>query len=459
MGRLAFWILLLCTFGASAAQVENLRVWHAPDQSRLVFDLSGPTSFDVFAVGGPHRVVVDLKVGPNSKPLAMPREFRARILGLRQGRRDADTLRVVFDLSHEVSIRHALLAPHPPYGHRLVVDLLDPEGPVASTAAPPASARPAQSPPSAAPVVQASASRAPSAASDNTETTTKVTYTGRQYVIAIDAGHGGEDVGAIGQRGTYEKTVVLALARELAALINQEPNMRAVLIRDGDYYIGLRDRMVRARKHRADLFVSVHADAFHNRRVRGSSVYVLSRNGASSEAARWIAERENASDLAGGVTLDDKDSQLRTVLLDMSQTASMQASLDVAGNVLQALHRVGAVHRQQVQSAGFMVLKSPDIPSLLVETAFISNPEEERQLKDPKFRRNVASAIRTGIKAYFSSVSEPGQRTARARQHRVEPGDTLSGIAELYDVRPQQILAANNRRDQVVRLGEILRIP
>jgi N-acetylmuramoyl-L-alanine amidase len=217
--------------------------------------------------------------------------------------------------------------------------------------------------------------------------------------------------------------------------------------------------MVRARKHQADMFISIHADAFRNRRVRGSSVYVLSHGGASSEAARWLAERENAADLVGGVALDDKDHQLRSVLLDLSQTASLEASLDVAENVLGALHRVGAVHRRQVQAAGFMVLKSPDIPSLLVETAFISNPAEEQMLRDQKFRRKLAGAIRDGIKAFVRGEPASRQRYAQARRHMVAQGDTLSAIAQRYEVSAQQILAANNRRDSTVRLGEVLRIP
>jgi N-acetylmuramoyl-L-alanine amidase len=235
--------------------------------------------------------------------------------------------------------------------------------------------------------------------------------------------------------------------------------MRAVLIRDGDYYVGLRERMVRARKQQADLFVSIHADAFRNRNVRGSSVYVLSHGGATNEAARWLAERENAADLVGGVTLDDKDHQLRGVLLDLSQTATMEDSLEVADQVLAALQRVGAVHRDRVQAAGFMVLKSPDIPSLLVETAFISNPTEEQLLRDTRYRRKLAGAIRDGIVAHLRSSGQPQPRYARGRQHQVARGDTLSGIAARYEVSAQQILAANKRRDQTVRLGEILRIP
>ncbi|MSR15686.1 MAG: AMIN domain-containing protein [Gammaproteobacteria bacterium] len=440
-------IVVLCCWlplGVSAAAVNNLRLWHAPDQTRLVFDLSGPVEHAAFLVGNPERVVVDIVGTTPASVLTLPAQPNGRLQDMRYALHAGNKLRVVFDLKHRVELRSRLLPPQAPYGHRLVIDLLDvaqKETTIAVT------------PPPAAPVA-APISTTPSAVvATNKLADTKV------RIIAIDAGHGGEDVGAIGPRGTYEKTVVLAIARELAALINQEPGMRAVLIREGDYYVGLRERMVRARDKYADLFVSIHADAFHNRRVRGSSVYVLSSRGASSEAARWLAERENTADLVGGVTLDDKDPQLRTVLLDLSQAATLDSSLNAASNVLNGLRRVGAVHRREVQSAGFMVLKSPDIPSLLVETAFISNPTEEQQLKSPVFHRQLAGAIRDGLKSYFKGQADPKQRYAAGRKHLVARGDTLSAIAQRYEVSTHKILLANSRRDETVRLGEILRIP
>lgn len=477
-----FLFLILIPWGAQAALVQGLRLWNSPDQSRLVLDLSGAAAFDVYTVSNPFRVVVDVKQSAVQGPLGLTARPGDRVMGLRHapfnGGRD---LRLVFEVTHPVGVRKALLPPHAPFGHRLVVDLVDPERttsppapgsagrprassanalvagplerqsatsparpqpPVARTA-PITTSPPTPMPAAAAPVAVASSTPAPV----------------RPWTIAIDAGHGGEDVGAIGARGTYEKDVVLALARELARQINAEPGFRAALVRDGDYYIELRDRMVRARRQRADLFVSIHADAFRNRRVRGASVYVLSTHGASSEAARWLAERENAADLVGGVTLEDKDSQLRSVLLDMSQTASLEASLRVGENVLHALKQVGEVHRDQVQAAGFMVLKSPDIPSILVETAYISNPSEEQMLRDQRFRRRTAGAIKEGVKAFFQGRTLPGQRYAHMRRHMVAQGDTLSRIAARYDVSTRQILAANNRRDPTVRLGEVLRIP
>ncbi|MGH8598362.1 MAG: N-acetylmuramoyl-L-alanine amidase [Gammaproteobacteria bacterium] len=449
MQLLVFLLWVFVAPAAAAAFVDNLRIWHAPDQTRIVLDLTEPITHEALLIDKPRRVVVDLDASRPAHPLTLPMNLPGtpnnRLLGMRYATRDGRDLRLVFDLKHRVELRTRLLAPQAPYGHRLVIDLIDPESSVTE--------------PRIARVPAAAASAGAPAITAAISPPTVVRSSAPVRVIAIDAGHGGEDVGAIGPGGTYEKSVVMAIAQELARLINREPAMRAVLIRDGDYYVGLRDRMHRARKHRADIFVSIHADAFHNRRVRGSSVYILSPRGASSEAARWLAEHENAADLVGGVTLDDKDHQLRTVLLDLSQAATLDASLDVAANVLKGLRQVGAIHRREVQSAGFMVLKSPDIPSLLVETAFISNPSEEQQLKSPAFRRRLAGALRDGLKAYFAGKRDPGLRYAAGRRHLVGRGDTLSAIAERYEVSAQRILLANNRHDQVVRLGEVLRIP
>ena len=483
MFKKIFLFFILIPWAAQGAVVQGVRVWHSPDQSRVVLELSATVVHEVFTVANPDRVVVDLKASSAAEGLGMP-AGDSRVRGLRHARfNQGKDLRLVFELGQQVSIRKALLPPHAPYGHRLVIDLLDPESsqssrasassnsslpePTPLVASPieraavsgPASTRgPAAVEQRVVPVSAASATR-PQASPVMTAAVEKPKAPVRPWTIAVDAGHGGEDVGAIGMRGTYEKDVVLALARELAKQINAEPGFRAVLVRDGDYYIDLRDRMVRARRHRADLFVSIHADAFRNRRVSGASVYVLSTRGASSEAARWLAERENAADLVGGVTLEDKDSQLRSVLLDMSQTASLEASLRVGENVLHALKQVGKVHRDQVQAAGFMVLKSPDIPSVLVETAYISNPSEEQMLRDQRFRTRTAGAIKEGVKAFFQGRTLPGQRYAQMRRHMVSQGDTLSRIAARYDVSTSQILAANNRRDPTVRLGEVLRIP
>jgi len=366
--------------------------------------------------------------------LKLPLIEAAPIERLRYARRDDKDLRVVLDLHHSLAVDASLLPPRKQYGDRLVVNLV--EKPEAAAAVP--------------------AARRQSRPADADELADTAP---RDIVIAVDAGHGGEDVGAIGPSGVYEKDIVMAISRELVAVINRHPGMRAVLVRQGDYYVGLRERMIKAREQQADLFISIHADAFTDRRVRGSSVYVLSQRGASSEAARWLAENENASDLIGGVRLDDKDDVLKSVLLDLSQTASLDASIDAANAVLGALKGLGSVHKREVQHAGFMVLKSPDIPSLLVETAFISNPAEERRLRSKDFQRQLAASMFTGIRAYFEENTPPGTRLADRRRHRVTRGDTLSVIADRYDVTMESIKLANNLSGDGVRLGETLTIP
>jgi N-acetylmuramoyl-L-alanine amidase len=241
----------------------------------------------------------------------------------------------------------------------------------------------------------------------------------RDIVVAVDAGHGGQDPGAIGRNGTMEKTVVLAIARALAKRINEEAGMRAYLTRDADYFVVLRDRMVRARNAKADIFVSVHADSIRDRSITGASVYILSEHGASSEAARWLAERENAADLRGGVSLDDKDRSLASVLLDLSQSANLGASMTAAERVLQSLDATVNVRKSSVQQAGLVVLKSPDIPSMLVETAYISNPGEEARLKSLSHQTKIADAIFLGIRTYFEHNPPPGTRFAQMRRSQL----------------------------------------
>jgi N-acetylmuramoyl-L-alanine amidase len=241
-------------------------------------------------------------------------------------------------------------------------------------------------------------------------------------------------------------------------LIKKEPGMRPVLIRKGDYYVGLRQRINKARQHNADLFVSIHADGFRDRRVRGSSVYVLSRRGASSEMARWLAEKENAADLAGGVSLDDKDQLLAEVLLDLSQSATNEASVDVADNLFRELRRLGKTHKKSVQQAGFVVLKSPDIPSVLVETAFITNPTEERKLRDKRHQEALARAMFSGILRYFTTHQPPGTHLV-AREHTIKRGDTLGHIAQHYQVTLNSLKGYNELKSDRVRVGQKLRIP
>jgi N-acetylmuramoyl-L-alanine amidase len=408
IGSLA-WAFGLCgAFAlASAAPAEiaikDVRLWAGPDATRLVFDLSAPAQYTLLRLQNPERVVIDiaaahLEVGNREMPAG-----QGFVKQLRAGSPEGGHTRFVVDLAETATPRSFTVGPQGSYGDRLVVDL---EGGSGAAAAATSKASGANATPRAVKSAQ--------------------TSDGRNIIVAIDAGHGGPDTGAIGRRGTYEKNVVLAIALRLKQIIDQEPGMSAVLTRDGDYFIPLRERIIRARKQKADMFVSVHADAYHDRSVAGSSVYVLSPRGATDEATRWLAERENAADLVGGVSLDDKDSVLASVLLDLSQGASMSASVDAAEKVLHELDRVGAVRRPAVQHAGFVVLKSPDIPSMLVETAFISNPGEESKLSDPSHQRNLATAILAGVRAYFSINPPPGTRFAQMRSQ----GDLPAVIAQ-----------------------------
>ena len=355
--------------------VHAVRLWAGPDNTRIVLDLSGRAQHSLVVLGNPERVVLDVPGARLGSGARAPAAIGA-IKQVRMAQRPSGELRIVFDLSHAVRAKSFLAEPNRQYGYRLVIDL-------AGVSAP--------------------------------DTPVKVEHArpdARDLIIAIDAGHGGEDPGAIGKNGTREKDVVLAIARALAQRVNSEPGMRATLTRDGDYFVPLRDRMRRARAQQADLFVSIHADAIRDRSVDGSSVYILSPRGATDEASRWLAERENASDLIGGVSLDDKGDVLASVLLDLSQSASLSASQVAAEQVLHQLNLVGEVRKPQVQQARFMVLKSPDIPSMLVETAYISNPQEERRLRGAAQQAKLAAAIHQGLRAYFYADPPSGTRIA-----------------------------------------------
>jgi N-acetylmuramoyl-L-alanine amidase len=383
--------LLLASALASAADIRAVRMSTTDETTRVVLDLSAPVAHKAFLLENPLRVVLDVQKSSLKSAAVLP-DAGGAVRGVRSGKLPKGGVRLVFELAAPVRFDTQLLAPSADAGNRLVLDLSAAKAVTANS--PP--------PPPAEPV----AIRPAHAPSDS----------GRDIIVAIDAGHGGVDPGASGRRGTREKDVVLAIAKVLAARINQEPGMKAVLTRDGDYFISLRERNVRARKAKADLFVSIHADAIANPDVSGSSVYVLSERGASSEAARWLAERENAADLMGGIKLDDKDAALANVLLDLSQTASIAASMVAAENVLKALDRTGEVRKPRVQQAGFVVLKSPDIPSMLVETAFISNREDERKLSTPAHRAKLADAIFKGVVEYFDGNAPDGTRLAADRR-------------------------------------------
>lgn len=431
-----FWAaaLLLVAGSVSAAEIKGLRVWAGPEYTRAVIDVDAKVDYKLFELDDPGRVVLDLRDSSLAAGFKAP-PASGLLKGLRAGRQGKDDARVVFDLAGAARPKSFLLPPADKAGYRLVLDLY------------PADA--------GAPVAK------------RKSVDEMRTGKPRNLVIAIDAGHGGKDPGSIGASGTYEKSITLAVARELAKLVDRRPGMSAVLVRDGDYYIPHAQRFGKARDAKADLFVSIHADAFTNADARGSSVWVLSPRGATSEAARWLADRENRSDLVGGVSLDDKDDMLAQVLLDLSQGATMAASSAVAQEVLGSLRKLGPTHRNYVERANFIVLRSPDVPSILVETAFITNPAEEARLKDPAHRRKLAGAILDGIDDYFRSTPPPGtlfaqeaeRKRSTASRYVVSRGDTLSAIAQTHGVSTSALRAANQLADERVRAGDVLQIP
>ncbi|HEY1026319.1 MAG TPA: N-acetylmuramoyl-L-alanine amidase [Pseudomonas sp.] len=442
----------------AASDVRGVRLWRAPDNTRLVFDLSGPVQHSVFTLAAPDRIVIDVSGAKLSTSLDQLSLANTPITGVRSAQRSADDLRVVIDLSAPVTPKSFSLAPNQQYGHRLVVDLFDQgsapppvQAPSVAASAPPVPVTPTQPPPKLTPVPNGR----------------------RDIVIAIDAGHGGEDPGALSPvKGQYEKNVTLAISRELQRQINAEKGFRAELVRTGDYFIPLRKRTEIARKKGADLFVSIHADAAPRSSAFGASVYALSERGATSETARWLADAENQSDLIGGagnVSLDDKDKMLAGVLLDLSMTASLSSSLNVGQKVLSNMGNITPLHKRRVEQAGFMVLKSPDIPSILVETGFISNPNEARKLHTASHQQALARSITSGVKQFFHENPPPGTHvawlrdegkiTAGPREHVVARGESLALIAQRYQVSLAALRSANKLNGDVIKVGQTLQVP
>ncbi|EON93800.1 N-acetylmuramoyl-L-alanine amidase-like protein [Marinobacter lipolyticus SM19] len=420
--------------------VESVRIWPAPDHTRLVLDIAGKVEHNVFSLSGPSRLVIDMK------DVTLKADFSALDLSgspiqrIRSAPRNGNDLRVVLDLKSEIKPRSFQLEPNQQYGHRLVVDLIDEGGLKVQKPAKP--------------------------------TVTDNANGKRDVIVVIDAGHGGEDPGAIGPRGTREKDVVLSMAKTLQRIIDGKPGFTAKLTRTGDYYIDLRSRTLLARKHNADLFVSVHADAFRTPQPRGASVFALSKRGATSESARWLAQSENRSDLiggAGGVSLNGRDEMLAGVLLDLSMTASINSSLGIGSSILGKLGNVTKLHKRGVEQAAFVVLKSPDIPSLLVEAGFISNPQEERNLASSSYQRKLANAVFDGIYDYFSDTPPPGtllaaQKSSRqggnsVSQYRIRRGDTLSDLARENQISVNELMRFNGLNNDRVMVGQTIRIP
>ncbi|GAB3735532.1 N-acetylmuramoyl-L-alanine amidase [Silanimonas algicola] len=430
-------------FAHSAVEVGQLRLSAGEASTRAELHLDGaPGDYRLFSLANPDRLVLDLPGAALADGFRPPAP-NGRVIGVRTGSPEAGKLRIVFDLAGVVRPRTRVEGSG--RDSRLVLEMFRDDSGAAAI-----------STPAAAPAANAGA--APAAAAPSPVSGT------RELLIAIDAGHGGRDPGAIGGGGTYEKTVTLKVARELAAEIDRHPGMRALLIRDSDVFIPLGERYQRARDAQADLFISIHADAAQSRQASGASVFVLSTRGASSEAARFLADRENNADLVGGVSLEDKDRSLAAVLLDLSQSATMRVSDEAANHVLDELRSVGKTHKPQVERANFWVLRSPDVPSMLVETGFITNAADERKLNDANFRRRLAEVIARGVGDYFGSQPPPGTWFAAnpsrgARQHVVARGETLGLIAARHGISLSQLRSANDKRDDVVRVGERLRIP
>ncbi|MGH8123591.1 MAG: N-acetylmuramoyl-L-alanine amidase [Rudaea sp.] len=378
-------IALVAAGFAGAAEIKTAQLSVAAECTRVVFDVSGPLDYKLFEIANPDRIVLDIRASELAKGFAVP-TGKGLLKSVRTGAQKSD-VRIVLDLVAGVRPKSFVLPADNTRGYRLVVDLYPKD-------------------------------KSKSAIVKSARTLPVRT---RDVVVMIDPGHGGDDPGAIGSGGTREKNITMAVAREFKRQLEKQPGMRGVLTRDGDYYVGLEDRYRKAREVKADLFVSIHADAFTSSDARGSSVWMLSPRGATSEAARFLADRENNADLVGGVKLDRKDNTLAAVLLDLSQGATLEASGVVAQQVLHALAKLGPTHRGYVEKANFVVLRSPDVPSILVETAFITNPEEEKRLNDAQKREQLAGAILNGVRNYFQAAPPPGTLFAvNAEKNRIE---------------------------------------
>ena len=452
---LAVFLLVPLLCAAAPVSVHNLRLWQAPDSTRLVFDLSGPLEHRLTTLNDPVRIVIEMDNARLQDGLAPLDVSKSYIASVRAAEPVDGKLRITLELRRPVRAHDFVLKPYGQYGYRLVIDLNDE---VVAKALP--DPEPRAAPPA------------------------REVLAPRDLVVAIDAGHGGEDPGAIGRRyRTHEKDVVLAIARELYKLVAAEPGMRAVMIRDGDYFIPLKKRTSKASRNGADVFISIHADAVRGRQARGSSVYALSARGASSALAKSLADDENSSDWTGGVSRDDLDTDVRGLLGDLTKDATIGDSMVLGLDILGPMRDVGPLHSVRVGQAGFMVLKSP-IPSVLIETAFISNPDEERKLRDRTFQQRMAKSIFSGLKRAAprllarrgagneavramapASAPMPTSQAIQAlpaslgREHVVQSGETLSAIARLYDIHVDALRFLNDIRSNDLPVGLKLRIP
>ncbi len=425
-------LILLLTSPLVSAQneVSSLRLWESPTNTRIVFDLKAPVEHQIFSLKDPDRLVVDLKNIKINEDLSQLAQKGSKITSVRGAPKENQDFRIVFDLKSPLKPQSFVLPPNEKYGHRLVIDLKD----------------------NLKSVVKVEKDIAPK------------TRRGRTVIVAIDAGHGGEDPGASGPGGLREKDIVLQIAKTLYKRLKKTRGIKPVLVRTGDYYLSLSERPNLAKKkHKADIFISIHADAFTDPRAHGSSVYALSRKGATSSAAAYLAEKENQSDLIGGVRIDEQDSMVRNVIADLIMEGSLEHSIYMGDRFLAQMKHVGRLHKTRVEQAGFRVLKRADMISVLVETGFISNPKEARRLATPAYQKKLAEAITVGLDNYLKQYPIPGSYYAtlkkKTRTHVVERGDTLSGIAQRYGVSMSSVRKVNKMSSDRVKLGQKLKIP
>ncbi|KTD14457.1 N-acetylmuramoyl-L-alanine amidase [Legionella israelensis] len=432
--RILVCYLLIAVY--SIAYSHQLKGIDIKEQSRhllLFFSLNGRVAPKIFTLSHPDRLVIDFSHTNLDFKLNTNSLRRSMIKNIRSGHPKTGILRLVFELNEPIDFKTTNWQPRDRQLSGFQIELTGKNKAV-----------------------------------QNKKTLVSTRHSGkklRDVVVVIDAGHGGKDPGATGPHGSKEKDVVLAIALRLKKLIDQQHGMRAVLTRNGDYYIGLRQRLNITRKYDADIFVAVHADAFINRQSNGASVFALSQRGATSEAARWLAEKENYSEL-GGVDLSDLDDQngmVRSVLIDLSQTATIGASLQMGARVLKQLDKITRLHNDNVEQARFVVLKSPDIPSILIETGFISNPREEKNLTNPAYQQQLSQAIFRGIKQYFEDYPPYGtyvEAMSEGKTHVVQAGETLSGIAEHYKISLSSLCSANKlSKTAPLKIGQKLIIP
>lgn len=426
--KLLIVISMLCLAQSVSARdtIDGIRIWPAPENTRVVLDISATPDYSYFSLSSPQRLVIDLKNIKNAASLQNLAKKDKRIKRVRTSKpKNLKSVRLVFELEKEFNLNVFTLAPAGPYGHRLVVDLHDKETIIAKQ---------------------------------------KPKSKKRDIIIAVDAGHGGEDPGSIGFKGTYEKRVTLTIAKQLAAMINREKGMKAVMIRTGDYFVNLKKRTQIARQKEADFLVSIHADAYKTPQPSGGSVWVVSSGRAESELSKWLRNREKNSEMLGGggaLIKSTDDDDLATLFADLTKEKSLEISLKMANGVISEMKRVTKMHKKKPQHASLAVLKASDIPSILVETGFISNRKEEQNLINKNHQKKLASAIFNGIKSYYYRFPPDDSLIASMslKRHTISRGESLSLVAQRYNVSVAALKSVNNLRSDVVRIGQEIKIP